>query len=421
MTRMRIKHIIAALVIAALAWAPIAESTLYIDIVKSPRRLPIAVADLAGLYGQEISKIIREDLEASGVFDPLNPRGFIENPSVAFDPANWSGTGAEAVVKGHVDPGAELGVTVRLYDVVDAKPLMEKQYRAGRAVIRPLAHSIANDIYRHITGQDGIFRSKVLYIVRETDGGFTLNIADWDGERVQSYRLQANLLMSARWSPDSGRVVYSAERGRRWSIYMLDLTTMKETEAVRLAGTTIAGDFTPDGGAFLLSSTKEGTSDIYSFDLRAGTARRITKAFGIEVSPSASPDGKSIAYVSDRSGTPQIYTMDYMGYNNTRVTYEGNYNTSPSWSPTGELIAFSGRADGGNQIFVVRPDGSGLTKLTSKGNNEEPSFSPDGRQIVFTSERDGYKAVYVMRVDGQAQKRISPRGKVAYSPRWSPK
>lgn len=417
----RIRHITIAVVIATMAFMATAESTLYIDIVKSPRKLPIAVADLAGLYGQEISRIIREDLAASGVFEPLNPRGFVENPSVVFDPANWSGTGAEAVVKGHVDPGAELGVTVRLFDMVDARPLMEKQYRAGRAVIRPLAHSISNDIYRHITGQDGIFRSKVLYIGKEAGGGFTLNIADWDGERVQSYKLKANVLMSARWSPDAGKVIYSAERARKWGIYMLDLNTMRESEELVLGGTSIAGDFMPVGEAFLLSSTKEGTSDIYSYDLRARTIRRITKAFGIEVSPSPSPDGKLIAFVSDRSGSPQIYTMDAMGYNNTRVTFEGNYNTSPSWSPAGDLIAFSGRAEGGNQIFVVRPDGSGLVKLTSKGNNEEPSFSPDGRHIVFTSERDGHKAAYMMRVDGQGQKRISPPGQVAYCPRWSPK
>ena len=44
---------------------------------------------------------------------------------------------------------------------------LRKEYRAEKALIRPLAHSIANDIYHALTGETGVFRSRIAFIGEE--------------------------------------------------------------------------------------------------------------------------------------------------------------------------------------------------------------------------------------------------------------
>ncbi len=397
----------------------VALAGLSIDIVKSPRKLPIAVMELTGPYGGQISDIVSNDLSLSGLFEPLDPDSFIERPGQKFSKVHWAGTGAEAVLKGEVEAGKNLIVKITLYDVVEGTPVMAKQYTASRELLRPLSHSISNDIYKHITGKEGIFRTRIVYLTRNGEEA-GLHLTDWDGKRGRDLPVKARSLIAPRWHWTGKSIVYSAQRERSWNILRINLSSMEEEPLIQEKGTNIAGGFFPDGDRFTFSSSMEGTPDIFTYYIRRKKLSQLTRDYGIEVSPAVSPDGESIAYVSDRTGRPQIYTMDKFGYNRVRLTYEGRYNTSPSWSPNGKTIVFSGWHEDRNQIYTIRTDGRGLRQLTGDGNNEEPSFSPDGRFIVFTSDREGNKNVYMMRADGKDQRKISPPGIRAYSPRWSP-
>lgn len=415
----RVLALVSCVLLAGLLCAVPAEA-LYIDIVSSPRKMPIAVMDFTGPYGEKISEIISSDIEFSGFFAPLDPKSFVERPGQAFRAEHWSGLKAEAVVKGEILPGKDLTVVMRLYDVVEGKVVLEKKYTAGRDLLRPLSHSIADDIYQKITGRDGVFRTKLLYLSLES-GAYSLNVADWDGERSRSIKSSETTLMSPRWHYSGTNFIYSQQRGRGWDINRIDLVSMSDEQLLLLPGINLAGDFFPDGDRFVFTSSKSGSSDIYTYYVRRMKLSDLATGFDIEVSPSISPDGEHIVYVSDRSGSPQIYTMDKFGYNKARLTFEGSYNTSPAWSPRGDLIAFSGLYEGKSQVYVMWPEGTGLRRLTEEGNNEEPTFSPDGRFITFTSDRHGDKGVYIMRTDGEGQRRITPAGIRAYSPRWSPK
>ncbi len=397
----------------------VAEAKVYIDI-SSPafKKLPIAVQEFSGPSGKEISDIVRDDLEFTGLFAYIDKNAYIENPSQAFNPKNWTPLGVEAVVKGSTREGQELVVTISLYDVFEGKEILRKEYRAGKGLIRPLSHAIANDIYYALTGETGVFRSRIVF-VGDSKGEKSIYIVDWDGNRPTKTGLKGNIILSPRWSRDGSKLVYSAERNRQWGIYLLDFTSMFEKKVFSAKGTNMAGDFYPEGHDIAISSSKDGTPGLYSIDLKNGNAIKLTSSYGIDVSPSVSPDGRYIAFVSDRGGSPQIYTMRRDGTEVKRITFEGSYNTSPSWSPKGDKIVFSGRR-GTNQVFIVNPDGTDLTQLTTHGNNEDPSFSPDGRYITFSSDRDRVKSIYIMRANGESQKRVTPRNLRSYGPRWSP-
>ncbi|MDA8432333.1 MAG: Tol-Pal system beta propeller repeat protein TolB [Nitrospiraceae bacterium] len=397
------------------------QAKVYIDITSpAAAKVPLAIYDLSGAAGKEISGILRDDLVFTGLFTCVDKAAYIESVSQPFSAANWTSMGIEAVVKGSVTEDKGLTVSIRLFDVTEGKEILHKEYQAEKDLARPLAHTIANDIYTVFTGQQGIFRSRIMF-VGERRGAKDLYLSDWDGHRSRKLGLKASIILSPHWSSDGNRAVYSSERARRWGIYLLDFKKMTERRIFVSKGTNLAGDFFPDKNAFVFSSSKEGSPDLYIYQIDTGKLRRLTSSFGIEVSPAVSPDGGAIAFVSDRGGSPQIYLMRSDGSEVRRVTFEGNYNTSPAWSPKGDRIAFSGRRGGKNQICIVKPDGSELIQLTDRGNNEDPSFSPDGRYLSFTSDRDGAKGVYIMRANGESQERVTPKDLKAFGPRWSPR
>lgn len=398
----------------------VAEAKVYIDI-SSPalKKLPVAIPEFEGLHGKEISDVIKDDLDFTGIFLCIDRKSFVEAPSQPFDQKNWSSIGAEAVVKGNVTGGKDITTRVLLYDVTEGREVFRKEYQTDASLLRPLAHTIANDIYQHMTGEPGIFRTRIAFIERNA-GEDSLSLADWDGRRKNDLRIKGNVLLSPHWSKDGSKLLYSAERYRQWGIYLLDFKKMAEVKVFSSKGTNIVGDFFPNADEFLFSSSMGGTPSLYTYMISASRPSRLTSSRNIDVSPSLSPDGSQVCFVSDRGGTPQLFIMNRNGYEARRLTFNGSYNTSPSWSPKGDRIAFSGRAGSKNQIFTIGPDGSGLKQLTDRGNNEDPSFSPDGRYIVFSTDRDGEKSVYVMRANGEAQTRILPRGIKAFGPRWSP-
>ncbi|MFI5294788.1 MAG: Tol-Pal system beta propeller repeat protein TolB [Thermodesulfovibrionales bacterium] len=395
------------------------EAKIYIDITSpSAKKVPIAIYELSGAGGKEISDVIRDDLVFTGLFTYVDSAAYIEPISQPFDPKNWTPLGVEAVVKGAVREDTKLTVSITLYDTSEGKAVLSKEYQAERSLLRQLGHTISNDIYGLLTGRPGVFRTRILF-AGERRGEKDLYVMDWDGQRLRKLGLRSSLLLSPHWSADGTRAIYASERSRQWGIYLLDFLKMTEKRIFVSKGTNMAGDFFPKGNSFVFSSTKDGTPDLFTYNIDNGGLKKLTSTHGIEVSPSVSPDGQFIAFVSDRGGTPQIYVMRSDGSEVRRVSFEGNYNTSPCWSPNGDRIAFSGRR-GKNQIFIVKPDGSELTQLTDAGNNEDPSFSPDGRYIAFTSDRDRAKSVYIMRANGESQHRITPKDLRAFGPRWSP-
>ncbi len=396
----------------------LAAAKIYIDITSPERRVPIAISPLAGLSGGEISSVVKDDLDATGLFVFLDEKGFTESPTQPFNRNNWLSTSVVCVLKGKVNfsPDGQLEAVASLYDVQTGGALFTKRYNAPVEMLRPLAHAIASDVYTELTGsKTSPFRSRLSFIV-EHKGIKDMEIADWDGKRARPLGFKERMLMPPRWSRDGETLYYSASRGMGWKIYSISLKSMKEKLVFAKPGTGIMGDVDA-AGDIVFSSSFQGSPNIYVLK-PGGTLQRLTKSYGIDVSPAYSPDGRRIAYVSDREGTPQIYIMDAGGYNSARISFSGNYNTSPSWSPDGERIVFAGRYQGLNQIFTVKADGSDPMMLTSAGDNEDPCFSPDGSMIAFTSKRDGRRAVYIMRANGEGQKRITPPGVVAYGPKW---
>jgi len=381
----------------------IVDARIYIDI-SSPgvRQLPITIITTGPIQSKEIGWIVKSDLEATGMFE-------IVDPDVP---------GAEIIVHLDVDMSVGLKVVLSVKDLIENREVLKKRLDASTVIIRPMAHSIADDIYKVATGTDGVFRTKIAYLKELASGSKELQYMDWDGFNSKKV-ISRGLTTSHNWSQDGRYLFYSSERKRQWKIYSLDLDNFTESLLFSSKGLNIVGGTSPDG-LISFSSSKDGSSEIYTINKYGKNLKKLTRAFGIDVSPVFTPDGNTIAFVSDRGGTPQIYVMTSQGKNMRRVTFEGSYNTSPAWSPDGKSIAYTGRSNGKFQIFVVQSDGTDLRQLTFGGNNESPSFSPDGTFLVFDSDRDGKRGIFVMRSNGEGQKKITSNRIKAMTPEWSP-
>ena len=369
---------------------PIAVSPLYIELGSKEIKQD---GKIIKNIGEEISKVIEVNFRRSGLFNPLKKDSFVQNPDIAhvkprFE--DWRLIKAQALVTGKVTVSDDkLRTEFRLWDVVAAKEMIALAFSTTPNNWRRVAHIISDKIYQRLTGEEGYFDTRIIYVSetgKKTQRYKKLAIMDQDGANVKYLTLGNELVLTPRFSPRNQLVTYLSYFRNLPRVYLLDIETGVQEVVGDFPGMTFAPRFSPDGNKIIMSFAQDGNSDIYTMDIKTRVVERITDHTSIDTSPSYSPDGKYICFNSDRSGLQQIYVMRSDGSNVKRITFgKGLYGT-PVWSPRGDLIAFTKVHQGKFYIGVMRSDGSGERLLTENFYQEAPSWSPNGRVLIFYRE-----------------------------------
>ena len=343
--------------------------------------------------GEEISKIIEANLKRSGLFNPLKKDSFLQSPDIAhikprFE--DWRLIKAQALVSGKVTISENrLRTEFRLWDVIAAKEMIALAFSTTPDNWRRVAHIISDKIYQRLTGEEGYFDTRIVYVSetgKKTRRIKKLAVMDQDGANVKYLTLGNELVLTPRFSPTNQLVTYLSYFRNFPRVYLLDIETGVQEVVGDFPGMTFAPRFSPDGKKIIMSFAKDGNSDIFTMDLATRVVEKITDHSSIDTSPSYSPNGKYICFNSDRSGLQQIYVMRSDGSNVKRITFgKGLYGT-PVWSPRGDLIAFTKVHNNRFYIGVMRTDGSGERLLTENFYQEAPSWSPNGRVLIFYRE-----------------------------------
>ncbi|MDP6085058.1 MAG: Tol-Pal system beta propeller repeat protein TolB [Nitrospinota bacterium] len=395
------------------------------------RQLPLAVDAFRDLgpvssespLGLKLTRVMTEDLKATGLFRLLDPVSFLEDPlSGGMLPEqinfrSWTTIGAEALIKGGFRlNGDRLEVEARLFEVVRSTMVVGKRYQGKASDFRRIAHSFSNEVVRFFTGEPGIFDTRIAF-VSSRRGSKEIFLMDYDGFSPRQITRNGTINLNPRWSPDGNRLAYTSYRERRPGVFVTDLIRGGTRRLALKADLATGAVWSPDGSMIAVALGRRGNTDLFLIQSDGRLIRRLTTHFAIDVDPSWSPDGKTLAFTSNRSGSPQVYLMDVTGKNIRRITFEGRYNSSPAWSPKGDLIAFNGMTKGEFKLFVIRPDGTGVRRLTSeRGGQSDPAWSPDGRFLAFTLER-GRKSVYLMNLASGFLRRLG----WGETPAWSPR
>ena len=136
---------------------------------------------------------------------------------------------------------------------------------------RRIAHRVADAIYSRLTGEDGYFDSRIVYISEsgpETKRVKRLAIMDQDGFNQKYLTSGQDLVLTPRFSPSTQEITYLAFTGNRPRVHLLNLESGQQEVLGDFPGMTFAPRFSPDGHRVAMSLAKDGNTEIYSMDLR---------------------------------------------------------------------------------------------------------------------------------------------------------
>jgi TolB protein len=407
--------------------ASIANAALEIEISGGgAQQIPIAVVPFGGAANSKdnISEIIAADLHRSGLFRVLETRGMANLPTspAQIKYAEWTGLQAQAITVGDVEAvaGGRLKVAFHLMDALKQTQLAGIDYQIAPSQVRSTAHKIADIIYQKLTGQSGIFASRIAYITK-TGKRYALQVADADGYNPQTVVSSNEPIISPAWSPDGTRLAYVSFEKKKPIIFVQSLTSGSREILANYKGNNSAPAWSPDGSKLAIVLTYGANSQIYTISSNGGNLKQITKSSAIDTEPVFSPDGSMIYFSSDRGGRPQIYKVPADGGSPSRVTFEGAYNVSPHFSPDGKALAYI-RNDGGKFRVALHDLASGQVQLLSEGSQDEsPSFAPNGRVILYATKVRGRGALAAVSADGKVRQRLNDAtGGDVREPAWGP-
>ena len=408
------------LALFCVAWP--AHAVLNIEIIGAgEHQIPIAIVPFAGdaKLAQTINSVVSADLLRSGLFRLVDPAGKAPHEPSEVVYVDWPGVDALAIGSVEEQINNRVAVKFRLLDAVKQTELVGQAVSGKADQLRGIAHRIADMIYEKLTGDAGVFSTRIAYVNRQGKNN-RLVVADSDGYGEQTVLSTNEPVMSPAWSPDGSHLAYvSFEQGHA-AVYVQSLLTNQRAVVANFRGSNSAPAWSPDGKQMAIVLTRDGGSHIYLVRPDGSDLRRLTFNGVIDTEPNFSPDGQYLLFTSDRGGKPQIYRMPVEGGGAERMTFEGGNNFSPRYSPDGKSFTYAHLTSGHFYIAVQDFETKQVQLLTEGGWEKKPSFAPNGKLILFATEAQGRGILATVSSDGRVKQRMFPQAGDIREPTWGP-
>ena len=387
-------------------------------------QLPIAIARFRDeeRSGQSPSAIIRADLERSGAFRGIDNSAALDETSQP-QWAEWRSRAADALVAGSVTRlvDGRFDLRFKLRDVVKGSELGGQSSAVDAAELRLGAHRIADFIYEKLSGEKGVFSTRIAYVTR-AGARHTLRVADADGSNDQVALNSGQPIISPSWSPNGKELAYVSFERQKAVVFVHNVATGERRAIADFRGSNSAPAWSTDGQTLAVTLSRDGGSQLFFIGKNGENPRRITSSQAIDTEAVFSADGRWLYFTSDRGGSPQIYRMPAGGGNAERVTFSGSYNISPTVSSDGRTLAYVARS--GNAFRLATLDlaspGAQPVSLTDGADDEHPSFAPNGRLLVYATRVQGRSVLMTTTLDGKIKARLPSATADLREPVWGP-
>lgn len=386
-------------------------------------QLPVAVAPFRDEEGASprVAEIIRADLARSGLFRLVDaPPGLDERSQPVL--TEWRARGVDALVAGSVTrlTDGRLDIRYKLWDAVQGEELLGQSQTVLAADLRLAAHRVADGIHQNLTGDPGVFSTRIAYVV-QTSRQTSLLVTDADGEGARVALASPDPIISPAWSPDGLSLAYVSFEMQKAVVWTQDLRTGQRRVLANFRGSNSAPAWAPDGRSLAVALSQDGYTQLYAISRDGGAPKRLTNSRAIDTEPVFAPDGQSIFFVSDRGGGPQIYRMPATGGSPERITFDGDHNLSPTVSPNGSMLAYVSRLNASAYRLMSLDLSSGTVRgLTVTSADESPSFAPNGRLIAYATRTEGRDVLMTTTLDGRIKTRLLTSGADVREPAWGP-
>jgi len=387
-------------------------------------QLPIAIARFRDedRTGQSPSAIIRADLERSGAFRGVDNSASLDETSQPVW-GEWRARTADALVAGSAARLADgrFDLRFKLWDVVKGADLGGQSNAVEAAEVRLGAHRIADYVYEKLTGEKGVFSTRIAYVTR-AGSRHTLRVADADGVNDQVALNSGQPIISPAWSPNGKELAYVSFERQKAVVFVHTVATGERRAIADFRGSNSAPAWSNDGQTLAVTLSREGGSQLFFIGKNGENPRRITTSQAIDTEAEFSRDGRWLYFTSDRGGSPQIYRMAAGGGSAERVTFAGGYNISPTISPDGRTLAYVTRSGNAFKLAVldVSAPGAQPTLVTDTSDDEHPSFAPNGRLLIYATRVQGRSVLMTTTLDGKIKARLPSATADLREPVWGP-
>jgi TolB protein len=271
-------------------------------------------------------------------------------------------------------------------------------------------------------GLRGFFTGRIAFVSQRGGRGDVFTADLFLGEAKQLTHDNA-LVLTPRWSPDGGRVIFTSYfRTGAPDIYAADTATGRRETIVSLKGTNNGARYSPNGQQIAMTLSGSGAPEIYVANAQGKQIAARTRSDAAKSSPCWSPDGSQIVFAMEPG--PQLYVMGSGGGAPRRLNIGYSYAAEPDWSRTNRnLIACTVRVPGGKFQIAVHNLATGTTKLASSAAFDavEPSWLADGRHLIYTARDRTSTQLAVLDTETGRSKPLSDFGAAALQASvWTP-
>lgn len=408
------------------------------------RAIPIAVVPFQFQGNQQlpldITTIISQDLQNSGRFKLLDVKAIQQTPSNMnnVDFQYWKDKNVDDLVFGKIESfgNNKYKISFSLLNIYkhfkkksffNASPVLAKKtYVVTAKDLRKLAHKISDIIYEKLTGERGIFSTKIAYILvtrmLNQPRKYSLIISDADGYNPRAILTSSQPIMSPAWSPNGKSIAYVSFENRRAALFVSNVATGKRRLITNFPGINGAPAWSPDGKHLAVVLSKNGGAKIFLVGLHGGKLSQLTNGWLVDTEPCFSPDGKSILFTSDRAGSPQIYLRDLASGSLRRLTFVGNYNARASFTSDKKNIIMLHRDQGSFNIAIQDLQTGVVTVLAGACDNQSPSIAPNGHMVIYASHdsKNDNGLLALVSTDGKVRLSLPETKGEVREPAWGP-